>query len=120
MANMESDPSYGRDEEILSDSSREMHAPSHKGGKHIREEPTSLVELLACPLGITCFQHQSFYQFCEMVERVKYHHELARLFVLHIHNGQVTLAGVTFTLTPKTIAQTTGIPNAGEQWNKRH
>lgn len=53
-----------------------------------------------------------------MVETVKYHHELARLFVLHLHNGQVNLASVTFTLTPDTIAQATGIPNVGEQWNK--
>lgn len=53
-----------------------------------------------------------------MVERVKYHHQLARLFVLHLHNGQVNLAGVTFTLTPETIAEATGILNVGEQWNK--
>ena len=53
-----------------------------------------------------------------MVERVKYHHELARLFVLHLHNGQVNLVGVTFILTLETIAQATGIPNVGEQWNK--
>jgi len=48
-----------------------------------------------------------------MAERDQYHHELARLFVLHLHNGQVTLAGVTFTLTLETISQATGIPNVG-------
>jgi len=53
-----------------------------------------------------------------MVERVKYHHELAILFFLHPHNGQVNLDGVSFTLTPKTIAVAIGIPNVGEQWNK--
>lgn len=118
---MESDPSYDRDEETHSDSPTEMHAPRrpHKGGKHIREEPTSLAELQACHLAITCFQHQSCYQFCEMVSRVQYHHELARLFVLHLHNGQVTLVGVTFTLTPESISLATGIPNVEEQWNKR-
>lgn len=117
---METDSPYDRDEEIVSDSSQEIHAPRkpHKGGKHIREEPTTLTELLACPLAVACFKHQSCYQFCEMVERVKYHHELARLFVLHLHNGQVNLAGVAFTLTPKTIAEAIGIPNVGEQWNK--
>ena len=54
---MESDPSYDRDEETHSDSPREMHAlrRPHKGGKHIREEPTSLSELQACPLVVTCF-----------------------------------------------------------------
>lgn len=113
---MESDPSYDQDEETLRGSSREMHAPRrpHKGGKHIQEEPTSLAELLAHPLAVTCFQHQSCYQFCEMVERIRYHHELAILFVLHIYNGQVTLAGVTFTLTPETISQAIAIPNVGE------
>ena len=49
---------------------------------------------------------------------MKYHHELARLFVLHLHNGQINLVGVTFTLTPETIVEATGIPNVGEQWNK--
>lgn len=49
---------------------------------------------------------------------MKYHHELARLFFLHLHNGQVNLADVSFTLTPETISETTGIPNVGEQWNK--
>lgn len=99
---MESDPSYDREEETHSDSPTEIHAPRrpHKGGKHIREEPTTLVELQTYPLTITCFQHQSCYEFCEMVARVQYHHELARLFVLHLHNGQATLAHVTFTLTP--------------------
>ena len=53
-----------------------------------------------------------------MVERVQYHHQLARLFVLHLQNGQVTLAGVTFTLTPQSISLATGIPNIGEQLNK--
>jgi len=117
---METNSTYERDEETVSDSSQEIHAPRkpHKGGKHIWEEPTTLTELLACPLAITCFKHQSCYQFCEMVERVKYHHELAILFVLHLHNGQVNLVGVTFTLTPKTIAEATCIPNVGEQWNK--
>ena len=117
---MEFDPSYDQDEETCSDSPIEMHAlrRPHKGGKHIREEPTSLAELQAYPLAVTCFQHQSYYQFCEMVSRVHYHHELAWLFVLHLHNDQTTLAGVTFTLTLESISPATSIPNAGEQWNK--
>ena len=117
---MEIDPAYEREEETFSDSSREAHVPRkpHKGGKIIQEEPTTFTELLACPLAVTFFKHQSCYQFCETVERVKYHHELARLFVLHLHNGQVNFAGVSFTLTPKTIAEAIGIPNVGEQWNK--
>jgi len=90
---METDSPYERDEETVSDSSKEIYAPRkpHKGGKHIWEELTTLTELLACPLAATCFKHQSYYQFYEMVERVKCHHELARIFVLHLHNGQVNL-----------------------------
>ena len=53
-----------------------------------------------------------------MIARTHYHQELAHLFVLQLHDGQVTLASVNFTLTPETISQATGIPNAGEQWNK--
>ena len=57
MANMEIDSGHERDEETVSDSSQKIHAPRkpHKGGKHIREEPTTLTELLACPLEVTCF-----------------------------------------------------------------
>jgi len=69
------------EEETLSDSSGERNVQPrrpHKGGKIIREEPISMNELLACPLATTCFRYQSCFEFCEMVERVKYHHELAR------------------------------------------
>jgi len=115
------DPSYDYEEEIQSDSPTEGHAPRrpHKSGKHIREEPTTLAELQACPLAIFCFQHQSCYEFCEKVANIQFHHELARLFVLHLHGDQATLAGVTFTLTPESISLATDIPNIGEPWNKR-
>ena len=75
-------------------------------------------ELLACPLAISCFKHQSCYGFCEMVERVKFHHELARLFVTHLDNNEVKLAGVTFTLSPAIISEAIGISNVGEKWTK--
>ena len=90
-----------------------------KGGHHKREEPTSLVELQACPMAVTCFQYMSCYDFCERISRIQHHRELARLFVLHLHDGHVTLAGVNFTLTPEVISQATGIPNVGEVWPKR-
>ena len=54
-----------------------------------------------------------------MVARIQFHHELARLFMLHLHDGQATLAVFTFTLTLESISLATGIPNIGEQWNKR-
>ena len=65
------------------------------------------------------FQQQSCFQYCEMIAQIQHHQVLAQFFVLHLHNGQVTLAGVNFTLTPETISQATGIPNVGEEWNKR-
>lgn len=66
-----------------------------------------------------CFQHQSYYEFCQKVASVQFHHELARLFVLHLHGDQVVLAGVTFTLTPKFVSLGTGILNIGEPWHKK-
>lgn len=41
------------------------------------------------------------------------------MFVLHLHDDQATLVGVTFTLTPNFISLATGIPSIGEPWNKR-
>ena len=99
---MASDPSYDYEEETQSDSPTEGHAPRrhHRGGRLIREEPTTLTELQACPLAMFCFQHQSCYEFCEKVAHIQYHRELAHLFVLHLHGDQDTLSRVTFTLTP--------------------
>ena len=53
-----------------------------------------------------------------MIAKIHHHQELAHFFVFHLHDGQVTLAGVNFTLTPETISQATRIPNVGEQWKK--
>lgn len=54
-----------------------------------------------------------------MVKRVKFHHDLARLFVTNLDNNVVNLAGVTLTLSPTIISKATGNPNVGEKWNKR-
>ena len=54
-----------------------------------------------------------------MIAQIQHHQELVCLFVLHLRDGHVNLAGVNFTLTPETISQATGIPNVGEEWNKR-
>ena len=89
-----SESSY--EEETLSDRSRERNVQPrrpHKGGNVIREEPIRMTELLTCPLATTCFRYQSCFEFCEMVERVKYHHELARKFVINMENNIVHLAG---------------------------
>jgi len=53
------------------------------------------------------------------VANVRVHHELARLFALHLQGGQSVLARVTFTFTPETISVAIGIPNTGEQWHKK-
>jgi len=114
-----SESSY--EEETLSDSSRERNAQPrrpHKGGKIIREKPISMIELLSCPLATTCFRYQSFFEFCDMVERVTYHHELARHFVINMENNVVHIPRINFTLSPAIIAEATRIPDVGEKWNK--
>ena len=78
-----------------------------------------MAELQACPLAVNFFQYMSCYQFCERISWIQHHRELARLFVLHLHDGHVTLAGVNFILTPEVISEATGIPNVGEVWSKR-
>ena len=117
----ETDSPYEQGYEQESDSSTEVNVPrrSHKSGRHVREEPTSLSQLQACPLAMDCFQRQSCFHYCEMIAQTQHHHELARLFVLHLQNGRVNLAGVDFTLSSETISEVTGIPNIGEEWNKR-
>ena len=118
----EIDSPYEQGYEKDSDSSTELNVArrSHKCGNHVREEPTSLTQLQAFPLVMDCFQRHSCFQYCEMIARTQHHHELARLFVLHLHNVRVNLAGVNFILTPETNSEATGIPNIGEEWNKRH
>ena len=57
---MERDSEYEFEEDTLSDSSKERNIQQrkpHKGGGIIREEPTSLRELQAYPLAISCFKH---------------------------------------------------------------
>ena len=49
------------EKEYDSDSAAEVNVPrrfhkSGKGGQHVREEPTSLAQLQACPLAMDCFQ----------------------------------------------------------------
>lgn len=120
---MDRDSDQEYEEETLSDSSMERHMQQrkpHKGGKIIREEPTSLRELQACRLVVSCFRHQACFEFCEMVERVQFHHELANFFLTHLDNNEVTLARVTFEISPTVISEATKIPNVGEKWYKGH
>lgn len=115
-----SDSSY--EQETQSDSSGDKNMQPrrpHKDGKIIKEEPIRIVELLVCPLATTCFRYQSFFQFCEMVERVRYHHELARKFVINMEDNMIQLAGINFTLSLAIVAEETKMPGVGEIWNKR-
>lgn len=118
----ETETDYEQSDDRESTPEVEIQRRPHRGGKschHVREEPTSLTYLQACPLGVTCFHYHSCYQFCERISQIQNHRELVRLFVLHLHNGHVNLAGVDFTLSTEIVAQATGIPNVGEEWNKR-
>ena len=44
---------------------------------------------------------------------------LTRLFITNLHDSQVTLVGVTFTISPAIIADAFGIPNMGGKWFKQ-
>jgi len=52
------------------------------------------------------------------VASVQFHHELAHLFVLHLHEDKAILASATFTLTPESVLLATGIPNICEPWQE--
>jgi len=80
------------------------HHKSGKSGQHLREEPTSLTQLQACPLAMDCFWYQSCFEYCELISQIQHHRELVHLFVLHLQDGHVNLAGVNFTLSPEAIA----------------
>lgn len=119
---MERDSKPDFEEDTLCDSSRErilQQRKCHKGGKIIKEDPINMNELLSCPLATSCFRDLSCFDFCEMVERVKFHHELGRLFVTNLDNNVVHLLEFTFTLSSTIIAEAIGIPDVGEKWNNR-
>lgn len=44
---------------------------------------------------------------------------LTRIFISKLHDNQVTLAGVTFTISTIVISAATGIPDVGEKWFKQ-
>jgi len=115
------DRDYEEEENTSSDNStdrpRHQRKP-HKGGRIIREVPSNLREFQASHLAVTCFRHLGCYEFCEKVERIQHHPKLTRLFVANIHDNKVTLAGMTFTVSPSIIADTTKIQNVGEKWYK--
>ena len=91
----------------------------HKGGRALILEPTSTREILASPLIVTCFKHVACYEFCEKIRRVQHHPMLTRIFISRLHDNEVTLAGVTFTLSTAIISTAIRIPNVGEKWFKK-
>lgn len=50
---------------------------------------------------------------------VNFHQQLTKQFILNFQNNQVTLVGVTFTISSAIISQATGIPIVGEKWFKQ-
>ena len=107
MATEEENTSFNEGEET------ELRRP-HKGGRVLRLEPTNTMELLASPLTVTSFKHVG-YDFCEKIRRVQHHPMLTRLFISRLHENQVTLAGVTFSLSTAIISAAIEIPNVGEK-----
>lgn len=83
-----------------------------------RYETSNTQELMSSPLAIKCFQHLGCFEFCELVQKVQYHLELTILFVTNLKKGQVTIVGVTFTMSTDIIEATTWIPKMGEKWFK--
>ena len=74
---------------------------------------------MASPMTVTCFKHVGCFGFCEKIQRVQHHPMLSRLFISNIHDNQVTLASVTFTVSTAIISTATGIPNVGKKWFKQ-
>ena len=106
----ETETDYEQSDDHESTPEIEIQRRPHRGGKsghHKREEPTSLTDLQACPLAVTCFHYLSCYEFCERISQIQHHRELVRLFVFHLHNGHVNIAGVDFILSSESIAQAT-------------
>jgi len=80
-----------------------------KGGRIMRHEPTNTRELMESPITMTSFKHMGCFEFCEKVKRIQHHPVLTRLFITNFHDNQVTLAGVTFTISPAIISEAYGI-----------
>ena len=85
----------------------------------IRHEPTNTTELMASPITVVGFKHVGFFEFCEKLQRIQHHPMLIRLFINNLHDNQVTIADVTFIVSPAIISTTSGIPNVGEKWFKQ-
>ena len=91
---------------------------AHKGWRILGLEPTNNKELMASPMAVTCFKYVGCFEFCERIQRVQHHPILSRLFISNLHENQVTLAGVTFTVSTTIIVASTRILNVGEKWYK--
>ena len=105
------------EEDTQEEEDKEQTRP-HKGGRILRLEPNSINELMASPMVASCFQYVGCLDFCKLIERVQHHPVLTTLFSSHLKDNQVTLAGVTFTLSTFINVAATGIPNMGEKWFK--
>ena len=71
----------------------------HKGGRILILEPTNTKDLLVSPMVVTSFKHVGFFEFCEKIQKVQHHAMLTIIFVSNLHENQVTLVVVTFTVS---------------------
>ena len=74
---------------------------------------------MASPITLKSFKYVGCFEFCEKVEKIQHHLVLTKLFITNLHDNQVTLASVTFTIYPTIILEAFGIPNVGEKWFKQ-
>jgi len=62
---MASETSSDYERETHSDIASGEQAPRRpRSGRHVRDEPNTLIELQACPLAMSCFQHLASFKFC--------------------------------------------------------
>lgn len=102
-----------------SEEERQERSLAKRGGRIIRHEPTNTRELMASPITMTSFKHVGCFEFCEKAIRIQHYPVLTKLFITNLHENQVTLVGITFTISPVIISAASGIPNVGGKWFKQ-
>lgn len=91
---------------------------NRKGGDIVRIEPQTLTMVNSSPAIRVTFENAGCIPFCQMIQNMGYHTQLASLFALNFKNGRVKLGDVEIVITEKLIADATGLPTAGEKWFK--
>ena len=92
--------------------------PYNKGGQVSRFKPLNTQEFMSSSLAKHFFQNVGCLGFCEKIQQVGYHAKLTILFATNLRRDKVTIAGVSFKISTKSITIAIGIPNSGEKWFK--